>query len=186
MKKIGYNVDLMKSMRQNVIMKCAYLYERPVKEGADMGAEKTFVDFKATNRAELHTLFDGGLRRGDTLLLRARADLGRSTDATRHLARLEEMGVRVEIIPAADNTKLTGRPAKAEIDSLQQFDHICSLWTSPLPEKHVCERVGEIVNRKIDRGWINYRCGPRDGSKLKAKRKAMEKRLFSKESRGDT
>ena len=163
-------------------MKIAYLYERPVSEGEMMGAEKTFADFAKTQRLELTDLIDGGgLVEGDTLLLRAKSDLGKGKAAERHIAKIEGMGVEVVVLPTRADKRLKGRPARAEIPDLRTYDLICGLWYSPAPVDHAIKRASEKVGVDVDRNWMNARCGGRNGSKAKAKRALMEKKLNSKE-----
>jgi len=163
-------------------MKIAYLYERPVSEGEAMGAEKTYVDFAKTRRLELTDLIcGGGLKAGDTLLLRAKSDLGKSREADRHVASIEALGVEIVVLPTKANKRLTGRPARAEVKDMQTFDLICGLWYSPTPVDHAIQRASDRVGVRVDRNWINARCGPRSGQKAKEKRAAMEKKLDNQE-----
>lgn len=163
-------------------MKIAYLYERPVSEGEAMGAERTFADFAKTRRLELTDLIDGGgLAAGDTLLLRAKSDLGKGKEAERHVAKIEGMGVEIIVLPTKADVRLKGRPARAEIASLTQFDLICGLWYSPTPVDHAIARASDKVGVKVDRNWMNARCGPRSGAQAKAKRAAMKKKLHNQE-----
>ena len=163
-------------------MKIAYLYERPVSEGEAMGAEKTFVDFAKTQRLELTDLIErGGLVAGDTLLLRAKSDLGKGREAERHISKIEGMGVEIVILPTKAEVRIKGRPARAVIADLDQFDLICGLWFSPVPVEHAIDRASEKVGVKVDRNWMNARCGPRSGAQAKDKRAVMEKKLNSKE-----
>lgn len=164
-------------------MKIAYLYERPVSEGEAMGAERTFADYAKTQRLELRDLIDGGgLVEGDTLLLRAKSDLGKGKGAERHVAKIEAMGVEIVILPTKADVRLKGRPARAEIASMDDFDLICGLWYSPAPVDHALSRASAKVGKDVDRNWINARCGPRDGSKAKLKRGLMEKKLNNGEA----
>lgn len=159
-------------------MKIAYLYERPVSEGEAMGADQTLVDYAKTNRGELNTILHGGaVRRGDTVLLRAKSDLGRGKQADRHIAELEAMDVHVEVLPVSNEVRVKGRPERAEIGSIDQFDHACSLWYSPAPEGHAVSRISSIVGQDVDRNWCNYKCGPRSASKAEQKRDVMLKKL---------
>lgn len=163
-------------------MKIAYLYERPVSEGEAMGAEKTFADFAKTQRLELTDLIDGGgLVSGDTLLLRAKSDLGKGKAAERHIAKVKGMGVDVIILPADVEVRTKGRPSRASIPDLPTFDLICGLWYSPAPVDHAVARASDKVGRKVDRNWMNARCGPRSGSLAEEKRQMMEGKLNTEE-----
>lgn len=148
-------------------MKIAYLYERPVEEGEAMGAEKSFADYKGTNRAELRSLVDaGGLRKGDTLLLRATSDLGQGQESKRIERVIAGLGVDIQVIPAQKPVRLKGRPARFK-PTPEQKEHICALWYSPAPLPHVLKRASEIMGRDVKRDKLYYLCGPRDGSAKK-------------------
>lgn len=163
-------------------MKIAYLYERPISEGAEMGAEKTFADFAKTLRIELGDLIDGGgLVAGDTLLLRAKSDLGKGREAERHIAKIEGMGVEIVVLPTKADVRLKGRPPRAEIADMRTFDLICGLWYSPAPVDHAIARTSDKVGTSVDRNWINNKCGPRSGSLAKEKRAMMESKFNTEE-----
>lgn len=162
-------------------MKIAYIHNRPFEEGAAMGAERTFADWSKTNRMELVSMLEGGgLREGDTLLLRALSDLGRGNEATRHHRRIEGLGVIIEVKPASDAPRSSGRPERAEIASLEQYDHICALWYSAYPVDQAINRAAEIVGTSVDRQWVIYRCGKRDGTDANKKRAKMVKKFENK------
>ena len=148
-------------------MKIAYTYNRPVSDGETMGGEKIFADWSGTNRVELGLMLDGGgLREGDTLLLRAESDLGRGMEAKRHLKRIAQMGVTIEVIPADKPVKQTGRPPRFK-PSHEQKQHLCALWYSPAPIDHVLKRAADIMGYEVKRDKFYHMCGPRDGSKSK-------------------
>lgn len=132
-----------------------------------MGCERTYADWKGTNRVELALMLDGGgIRAGDTLRLRAESDLGRGQEAKRHSKRLVQMGVTVEIKPADKPVKQMGRPPRFKPTAAQKA-HLCALWYSPAPVDHVLKRAAEIVGHEVKRDKLYYICGPRDGSKAK-------------------
>jgi len=160
----------------------AYIYERPFEDGAAMGAEKTFADYPKTNRAELDAMIRrGGLVEGDVLRVRAVSDLGRGQESKRLQRMIAEMGVSLEVQPTQDEKRVKGRPTKAEVSSMDQYDHVCGIWYSPTPIEHVIQRGCDIVGGDVDKNWFMYRCGPRSGRDAKAKRRAMEKKLEQKE-----
>lgn len=152
-------------------MKIAYLYNRDVSEGEAMGCERTFADWKNTNRAELIALMDkGGLVKGDTLCVRAVSDLGQGAEAKRHQKKLADMGVALEVIPGAETKRVKGRPSRLK-PTPEQRTHLCELWYSPATVEHVLNRAGDIMGADVDRNRMNYWCGPRDGSAKSTKLK---------------
>ena len=143
-----------------------------------MGCEKTFADWRGTNRAELADMLERrGIQEGDTLCLRAVSDLGPKQESVRHQNTLREMGVTIEVIPTKDKKRQRGRAAKAEFADMDQWEACCALWYSPAPVRHAVQRISDRVGADVDRNWINYRCGARDGSEKPEKRAAMKKRL---------
>lgn len=143
-----------------------------------MDCEKTFADWKGTNRAELLDMVQRrGIRDGDTLCLRAVSDLGPGQESARLQRQIAAMGVTIEVIPAKDAPREKGRPPRAAFKSIEDWEAGCSLWYSPAPVRHAVQRISERVGAEVDRNWCNNQCGPRDGSKKQEKRAAMLKRL---------
>lgn len=132
-----------------------------------MGGERIFADWAGTNRVELGLMIDGGgLRDGDTLVLRAESDLGRGAEGKRHMKRIAQMGVTIQTIPAETTVKQTGRPPRFKPDAKQK-EHLCALWYSPAPIDHVLKRAKEIMGQEVKRDKFYHMCGPRDGSNKK-------------------
>jgi hypothetical protein len=130
-----------------------------------MNCESTFADYTGTNRAELiNVLCGGAVREGDTLCLRAQNDLGQGAAIKRHLNKLAEMGVIVEIMAVAKEIKVMGRP-KRFAPTTADAEFLCSLWYSPAEQAHVLKRVSEHMGFDVQRDKLNYICGPRDGSR---------------------
>jgi len=145
----------------------AYLYNRDVSEGAAMGADKTFADFNGTGRRELTDMIRmAGVRKGDTLVVRALSDLGQGAESKRIQKAISDLGVAVRVIPGAQAPRVQGRKPRLKPDA-EQKEHICALWYSPAPVDHVLSRASEIMGASVDRNNLNYWCGPRDGSNKK-------------------
>lgn len=145
----------------------AYLYNRDVSEGAAMGCDKTFADWKNTKRAELIAMIDGdALRKGDTLRVRALSDLGHGAESKRHQKAVSDMGVVLEVVAGVEKPRKQGRPARLK-PTPDQKERLCDLWYSPAPNDHVLGRAADIMGAAIDRNKMNYWCGPRDGSNKK-------------------
>jgi len=179
-------VDELKRVCKMSLMIIAYIYERSFEDGAAMGAEKTFADYPKTNRAELGDMISGGgLVAGDVLRLRAVSDLGRGQESKRLQAMIADMGVTIELQPIKDSKPVKGRPTKAEVATIEQFDHVCGLWYSPTPIEHAIQRGCAIVGGDVDKNWFMYRCGPRSKRDAQKKRMAMEKKLNTKEHKND-
>lgn len=166
-------------------MRVAYLYNRPVSEGKAMDCEKTYADWTGTDRAELEDMLERhGFAEGDTLCLRAMSDLGVGQESERVQGRLADLGVSIQVMPAKENKRQRGRPTKVEIRDMKQWETCCALWYSPADADHALGRISDRVGSEVDRNWVNYRCGKRDGSEKSAKRSEMKKRLGKQDSSG--
>lgn len=142
-------------------MRIAYLYERPTKEAKYWRADKVFVDYASTRRAERGDLVDGGgLREGDTLVIHARSQLGHGMEAKRIIDKIEAMGVTVEVTPLPEQkAHKKGRVKVTE----QQKVLICGLWYSTEPADYVMGRASDILGFTVNRNQMNRLCGPRGG-----------------------
>ena len=146
-------------------MKIAYLYNRPTKEGERMGAEKTFADYPETKRLERQDMLDrGGLRSGDTLLLRALSDLGKGAEAKLMQKRIEEIGAEIQVVEAENAPRVSGRKPRLTPEP-DQIERLCGLWYSAAERKHVLGRAEDIMGQPVTRDQMFRWCGPRDGSK---------------------
>lgn len=129
-----------------------------------MGAEKTFADYPETKRLERQDMLDrGGLRSGDTLLLRALSDLGKGAEAKLMQKRIEEIGAEIQVIEDENAPRVSGRKPRLT-PSLEQKRHLCGLWYSAAERKHVLSRAEEIMGQPVTRDQMHRWCGARDGS----------------------
>ena len=145
----------------------AYLYNRDVSEGAAMGADKTFADYKGTERRELTSMIQmKAIRKGDTLVVRALSDLGQGRESQRIQKQISDLGVAVRVIPGPEAPRVKGRKARLK-PTAEQKEHICALWYSPAPVDHVIARASDIMGGKVDRNNLNYWCGSRSGPRNK-------------------
>lgn len=128
-----------------------------------MGAEKTFADYKGTARRELQMMLEmGGVRKGDTLVIRALSDLGQGRESQRLQKIISDLGVVLKVVGGGEAPRLRGRKARLT-PTAEQKEHICALWYSPATVGHVLDRASEIVGGKVDRNNMNYWCGSRSG-----------------------
>jgi len=136
-----------------------------------MGCEKTFADWKNTNRAELIAMIEReGARQGDTVCVRALSDLGQGAESKRNQKALSDKGVALQVVAGAETPRTKGRPARIK-PSPEQREHLCEIWYSPAPMDHVLTRAADIMGAEVDRNKLNYWCGPRDGSQKSSKLK---------------
>lgn len=143
----------------------AYLFNRPVSEGEAMGAEKTFADYRGTGRQELTDMIERkGIRKGDTLVLRALSDLGQGAESKRLQKIITDLGVWIEVKPGPDGERVQGRKPRLK-PTPEQREHICALWYSPAPVDHVLQRASDILGGEVNRNNLNYWCGSRSGPK---------------------
>lgn len=136
-----------------------------------MGCDKTFADWKNTNRAELRAMIEGaGLRKGDTLRVRALSDLGQGAESKRMQKAVSDIGAVLEVVAGSEAPRKQGRPPRLK-PSDEQKVHLCEIWYSPAPMDHVLTRAADIMGAEVDRNKLNYWCGPRDGSQKSTKLK---------------
>jgi hypothetical protein len=130
-----------------------------------MDCEKVFVDFPNTNRLDLQALVEkGGLMDGDTLCIFGKSELGRGGEAARIWKMVEELGVTIEIVEGLKKKAPLGRKARLK-PTPEQKVHLCALWESPAPQKHVLVRASEVMGGPVNRNHMNYWCGPRSNPK---------------------
>lgn len=145
-------------------MLIAYLYNRPVNVAQDWGADMVFADMPGTGRVERSDMIDRhGLRDGDTLVMAARSDIGQGREVPLLIARIEALGVTVEIRPLAPQ-KAKSKPGRTPklSPTPDQKDQLCKLWGSTLAQKHVLARAAQIMGvGKVTRNQMNRLCGPR-------------------------
>lgn len=141
-------------------MKIVYLYNRPLTEADEFGADEVYIDYPNTRRIERIAMIESkGLRSGDTLYLRAAGDLGRGAEASALRQRIEAMGVTVEVV-AGEPVKSPGRAPKLTTTD-EQKDRLCRLWRSPAEQKHVLARAEKIMGAPVNRNQMNRLCGNR-------------------------
>ena len=162
----------------------AYIYERPFSEGADMGAERTYADYPVTRRSELNSMIaGGGMRAGDTLRVRAVSDLGRGQESKRLQQKIADLGVTLEVHPNKINVRERGRPTRAAVDTIENYDRLCGLWFSPMPADECFRIGGEVTGGDMGKSRFEYLCGSRHGRDADAKRAAFLKRLKAQKER---
>lgn len=139
-----------------------------------MDAEKTFADYPETKRSERQDMLDrGGLRSGDTLVLRSMSDLGKGAEAKLMQKRIEEIGAEIEVIEDENAPRVSGRKPRLS-PSLEQKRHLCGLWYSAAERQHVLDRASEKLGQEVTRDQMNRWCGPRDGSQKAEKLKERD------------
>lgn len=150
-------------------MKIAYLYKRHISDADGLDADKVFADDESTRRIERAAMIDGGgLRGGDTLLLRSVNDLGKPAEAGRLQRMIEAKDVTVQVIPLPPQPKPPTPLRKVWLSpDAGQKDRLCTLWYSSLSPGHVLDRAKDVMGRPVSRAQMNRLCGPRDGSKRK-------------------
>lgn len=105
-------------------------------------------------------------------------DRARAEAAERYAIRRERPEWNIRGMAEARKCKVTfEEDLPSDLDILLK-----GLWHSPMcTEDHAIERASDRVGAKVDRNWMNARCGPRSGSQAKAKRVAMCKKLNNQE-----
>lgn len=155
-----------------LFMKNVYLYNRRVKNGAELKsslkADRIFDDYKGTDYHDL-ALMISLLQDGDVVAVYALSDFGKGAKAGRIQRQIEDAGATVQIIGNDSPPKAQGRPPRPDM-TVEKFDQICLMWYSPADQSRVEEKFD------MNRSQLNYLCGPRDGSKKAEKRAVIAKR----------
>jgi len=148
------------------IMKIAYIYKRHALDAEGLGAEKLFADDEKTDRIGRSAMIDGeGVRRGDTLMLRALSDLGKPKEAARLQQMIEAMGVTIEVMPLPTPPKPVRKVWLSP--TAKQKQKLCVLWYSSIPPNAALNGAEHVMGRKVSRAQMNRLCGKRDGSSKK-------------------
>jgi hypothetical protein len=143
-----------------------------------MGAEVTFADYEKTRRKDLIQMVEkSGIRAGDVVVVRAVGDFGIGAESARIQKQIVDLGATIEVLPGDEQKRVTGRPAKLEFKSLEDWEDGCEIWYSPYPDSEAYKRIGRLVGGEVDKNWVNYRCGPRSAKNRDAKRATMVTRL---------
>ena len=93
-------------------MRVGYGYRRIEQDFEGTNVKSVYLDTPKSDREQRAAMFQVGLRRGDTLVLLGKGDLGYGLELKRLRERLEAMGVETEYVdaPKPAGSKPRGRP----------------------------------------------------------------------------
>lgn len=149
-------------------MRIGYGFNRREEHFAHADCERLWLDFDRTDRVERAEMLVMGLRKGDTLVLLARGDLGRGAELPPIRQLLAERSVMVEICPSSSPpSRPVGAPPQFNPTS-EQWDRIAAFWhdqrySGPYARK----RASEIMGFDVSRNMLNYKMGTRSDPKPK-------------------
>jgi hypothetical protein len=143
-------------------MRIAYLYDQPLSDANHMSADRTYVDTRDTKRLFLGDMVDkGGVLAGDTVVITALSKLGHGGGASRIVSKIEKLGAGVEVSPAPQRPK-TKRGRKKPVSD-EKLAWAAVLWAGADGPDEVITQVSEAFGFQVDRNWMNYNVGGRDG-----------------------
>lgn len=142
-------------------MKIGYGYNRDPYALRQAGAERVWIDTKGSNRMERADLFAAGLRRGSTLILLSRSDLGVGKEIHRFEALAEQIGATIEIHEPQKPSRLKPGPAPAFQPTPEQRARIAHYWHGPFKASEALRQASKIMGREVNRNQLNRALGPR-------------------------
>lgn len=132
----------------------------------DAGADRVWVDHKGSARLERAELFTNGLRKGDTLLLLARADLGVGKEVPRFEALAAQIGAEIEVVePAAPPGRLKPGPKPKLDPTADQMARCLHYWRGPWKRSEAMRQISEVVGFDVTASQCNRALGPRNPTK---------------------
>lgn len=146
-----------------------YGYRRARQELTAAGAEAVWIDTDA-KRQERNAMLRNSraIRSGDSLLILHETDLGEDArDRARVRAELEQRNIPITILDSPPTRQDVGRPLLFN-PSADQDAEFGPVWYGPFTAAYVrveFERIFGYPMDKAARDRVQYRYGPRDGSR---------------------
>lgn len=131
----------------------------------DLGAERVWVDYPGSNREERAALFENGLRRGTTLLLLRRADLGAGREPERFEALAADKGAIIEVRTPEKPSRAKPGPAPKFFPDYRQERRIRHYWHGPFSPKAALDVAQEEMGFEVSRNMLNKHLGVRSRPK---------------------
>lgn len=148
-------------MRYISPMILGYGIDRDPAQLRDLGAEKVWIDLKNSDRAERAALFGVAMRRGDTILILSRADLGHGREIPRFEALAAEKGVTIRVVETPKPARLPPGPAPTFRPDAEQERRIRHYWHGPFKPGEALRIATEEMGYPVGRAALNRHLGPR-------------------------
>lgn len=124
---------------------------------AAQGCEKVYIDFPSGDRSERGKMLrPGAIREGDTLVMTHSGRIGRGRAIPVLTAKIESMGVTVDI---REPEMVNGVPGRKPIfnPDPKQDARIRKLWHSAYNTDHVVEEAGRIMGWEVKRHHLTHK-----------------------------
>lgn len=127
------------------------------------GAERVWIDTDDSERVERADLFTLGLRRGFTLVLLSRSDLGVGREIERFEKLAASLGVTIEVFDPPKPVETPKRPGpKPKFDPTpEQRARIAHYWHGPFTRAEALRQAADIYRAPVTVNQMNRAFGPR-------------------------
>lgn len=146
-------------------MNHGYGIERDPAQLRALGADKVWIDVKNSDRAERAALFSVAMRRGDTILLLSRADLGHGREIPRFEALAEEKGISIRVVETPKPARLPPGPAPTFRPSYAQERRIRHYWHGPFKRAEALRIASQEMGYSVGPAALNRHLGVRSKPK---------------------
>jgi hypothetical protein len=127
-----------------------------------VGAERAWVDYRGSDRAERADLFGGpALRRGSVVVLLSRSQLGYGKEAGRFEAMAAAKGATIEVREPAKPSRSKPGPSRAFQPTYDQEREIRHYWHGPFKRAVAVQRAREVMGYEVSVASLNRHLGPR-------------------------
>ena len=141
-------------------MKFGYGINRTIAKLEAVGAERCYIDHDGSRRTERNQLF-ADMRKGDTVILLARGDLGRGREIERLEALIADAGAKVEAKEPPDGARKPPGPKPTFNPTPEQKRRVQHYWQGPLQRQEALRQIAEIMGMPVSDGQLNRHIGPR-------------------------
>jgi len=147
-------------------MKFGYGINRTIAALEAAGAERCYVDDNDSRRSERNQLF-ADLRNGDTVILLARADLGRGREIERLEGLISDAGASFEIKGDHAGAKRPPGPKPDFAPTPEQRRRARHYWQGPWQRQEALRQIEKIMGMPVSDNQLNRHIGPRRPNRSK-------------------
>lgn len=147
-------------------MKFGYGINRTIAELEKAGAERCYIDHDGSRRTERNQLF-ADLRKGDTVILLARGDLGRGRETERLEALIADAGATVEAKEPPDGARKPPGPKPRFNPTPEEHRRVQHYWQGHLSRPEARRQIEKIMGMPVSDSQLNRHIGPRRPNRSK-------------------
>lgn len=158
-----------------IIRRVAYGFKRSDRDFVhlDINPSKYFIDVQGSKRQQRADLIRQLTRPDIVVVVLAYGDIGAGKEIATIRRLIADAGATIEGPDERGENKpkaRRGRKSKADWSNIETSREVCNYWYAEyLSTGYVEDKASDILGGPVDRNSLNYRCGPRDGSKAKDK-----------------